>query len=171
MKITAQIKGLMRDWDGNGIAQLFIPNIQHIEMIKGLDPGKTYSIDIKESKSKRSLEQNRYLWALLHEIDVAINGEWSNDEWSIYIDALERAGAKCDYIGALPETEDALKENFRAVKFIKKIDLNGREGNMYKVFVGSSKMDTKEMKQLIDTVIEMAEECGVDTAYYENLLL
>lgn len=170
MKITAQFKGIMRDWDGNGIAQLFIPNIQHISMMRELEPEKTYSVELKEIRSKRSIEQNRLLWALLHEIDIAINGERSNDEWDIYIEALEKAGAKYDYVGALPEAENALKENFRAIKFIKKIDLNGKEGNMYKVFIGSSKMDTKEMSVLIDTVLDMAEDAGVETIYYENLL-
>lgn len=83
--------------------------------------------------------------------------------------ALEKANAKYDYIACLPEAERMLKENFRAVKFIKKVDLNGKEGNAYKCFIGSSKMDTKEMSLLIDTIFDIAEAVSVDTTYYDVL--
>ena len=92
------------------------------------------------------------------------------DEYEIYVMCLERANAKFDYIGALPEAEQALKENFRAVKYIKPIDLNGKQGNMYKVFIGSSKMDTKEMNILIDTVLDVAQEVGIETDYWKGML-
>ena len=39
-----------------------------------LGSNKEYSIEIKEIKRKRSLDQNRYFWKLLDEIDTAING-------------------------------------------------------------------------------------------------
>ena len=126
-------------------------------------------IEIKEVKSKRTIQQNRYMWLLLHEIDVAMNGR-ATDEMDAYIMCLERANAKFDYIGCLPEAEQALRENFRAIKFIKKIDLNGKEGNMYKVFIGSSKMDVKEMNQLIDTILDVAEQLGIETSYWKEVL-
>lgn len=169
MKITGTLRDTFRTNDG-GVLTLNITNYRHIEMLKELQAETLYSIEIKEAKSKRSLQQNAYLWALLSEIDKTVNGERSNDEWSIYIEALERAGAKCEYIGALPETERLLKENFRAIKFIKKIDLNGVDGNMYKVFFGSSKMDKTEMGELIDTVLDMAEEVGIETNYWSEIL-
>lgn len=169
MKITGTLRDTFRTQNG-GIVTFDLANFRHVEMLKELQADKLYSIEIKEAKSKRSLQQNAYLWALLSEIDKKVNGERSNDEWSIYIEALERAGAKCEYIGAFPETETALKENFRAIKKIKKIDLNGKSGWMFKVFLGSSKMDKAEMGELIDTVLDMAVEVGIDTDYYSNLL-
>lgn len=169
MKIVGTLRDFLKTKNG-GVVTFDIPNFRHVEEVSNLQTDKLYSIEIKEAKSKRSLQQNSYLWALLSEIDKTVNGDRSNDEWSIYIEALERAGAKCEYIGALPETETLLKENFRAIKFIKKIDLNGKDGNMYKVFLGSSKMDKSEMAALIDTVLDMAEEVGIDTDYYSNLL-
>lgn len=169
MKIIATVRDYFRHQTG-GILQLNIDNIHHAELAKELKEDKTYSVEIKEVKSARSLQQNKYLWALLAEIDKELNGERSNDEWSIYIQALERAGAKYEYIGALPEAEDMIKKNFRAIKFIKKIDLNGVEGNMYKCFIGSSKMDVKEMGMLIDTVLDMAMELGIETDYWKEVL-
>ena len=169
MKVIASKKDVLKDAEGNSILSLKISNFRHQEMIKELDESKDYSIEIKEVKNKRSLAQNRYMWALIREIDIKYHGR-PYDDWSVYIMALERAGAKCDYIAALPEIEEALKQNFRAIKRIKEIDLNGHDGYMYKVFIGSSKMDVKEMNLLIDTLLDMAEEVGIETSYYESVL-
>ena len=38
---------------------------------------------------------------------------------------------------------------------------NGKTFNQYKVFYGSSKMNTKEMTKLIDTVMQMARELDI----------
>ena len=103
MKIIGNFKDLLQDSTGKGIVSFLVSNFSHKTQLSTLEKDKTYSIEIKEVKSKRSIEQNRYMWALLHEIDVAMNGERSNDEWSVYIQCLERAGAKFDYIGCLPE--------------------------------------------------------------------
>lgn len=170
MKIVGKIKELMMDIEGRGMATFTLENLHHMQMIKELDREKTYSIDIKEAKSKRSLQQNKYLWALLSDIDKRVNGERSNDEWSIYINALERTGAKYEYIVCIKEAEELLKENFRAIKFIKNVDVNGKEGCMFKCFYGSSKMNTKEFSLLIETVLDMAQAVGIETTYYENLL-
>lgn len=169
MKITAEFKDILKNSKGNSILQLEVINFVYQNMIQKLEENKMYSVEIKEIKSKRSLEQNRYLWALLHEIDIAMNGK-PTDEMEIYVMCLERANAKYDYIGCLPEAEDTLRQNFRAIKFIKKIDLNGKEGNMYKVFIGSSKMNVQEMSQLIDTVLDVAFECGIETNYWKDVL-
>lgn len=38
------------------------------------------------------------------------------------------------------------------------------------LFYGSSKMDTKEMSDLIDTTLRYASELGIYTPYWEELL-
>lgn len=169
MKIIGSFKDILQDFEGNAITSFTVKNFTHKHMLQGLERDKEYAIEIKEIKSKRSLQQNRYMWALLHEIDVAMNGK-PTDEYEIYCMCLERANAKFDYIGCLPEAEQALKENFRAVKYIKDIDLNGKQGRMYKVFIGSSKMNVKEMNILIDAVLDVAQEVGVETDYWKGLL-
>lgn len=169
MKVIVKLNNLLVGQNGQAYCTLRVDNFRHVEMLNELDEEKTYSVEIKEIKSKRSLAQNRYLWLLLHEIDVAINGK-PTDEMEVYTMCLERANAKFDYIGALPETEEALRENFRAIKYIKDIDLNGKQGKMYKVYIGSSKMDSKEMTTLIDTVLDVANEVGIDTDYWRGVL-
>ena len=169
MKIIGRLHDVLQTLTGKTIVSFAVENFTHAHMLQSLEHEKDYNIEIKEVKSKRTLQQNKYMWALLHEIDIAMNGR-PTDEYEIYVMCLERANAKFDYIGALPEAEQALKENFRAVKRIKKISLNDKEGYMYKVFIGSSKMNTKEMGNLIDTVLDVAQEVGLDTSYWNEVL-
>ena len=75
MKIIGNFKDLLQDSTGKGIVSFLVSNFSHKTQLSTLEKDKTYSIEIKEVKSKRSIEQNRYMWALLHEIDVAMNGE------------------------------------------------------------------------------------------------
>lgn len=169
MKIIAEVKDLLSDIDGNSIISFTVKNFMFKNFLKSLDRNKTYSIEIKEAKNKRSLAQNRYMWKLLHEIDVAINGR-PTDEWEVYINALERANVKFEYIACMPEAERAIKEQFRAVKYSHSMEYKNRKYNVYKCFIGSSKMDTKEMGLLIDTILDMASEAGLDIVYWREVL-
>lgn len=134
------------------------------ELLK-LDMDKTYIIEIKEPKRKRSLEQNKLLWELIHKIAK----KTYQDDMEVYITALERADAKSDYIITRTDMEEALRKTFRGVKFIRKQEVNNKECNVYKVYLGSSKMDTKEMTELLEIVFQICGELGIPTMedYYE----
>jgi len=80
-----------------------------VTKIMQLDMTKLYSIEIKEPKSKRSLQQNKMLWELIHKIAK----EQNQDDMEVYCTLLERADAKSDYILARPETEEGLRKTFR----------------------------------------------------------
>lgn len=169
MKIIAKFKDILSNQKNDSILSLIVSDWNHKEIIKELDLDKTYSIEIKEVKSKRSLAQNRFLWKLLHEINEKINGR-AGDEMETYAMCLERANAKFEYIACLPEIEKSLKQNFRAVKFVKEYDLNGTKGAMFKVYIGSSKMNVKEMNLLIETALDIASEVGLDRNYWNEVL-
>lgn len=134
------------------------------EIIKELEKGALYTLKTAPVKAKRSIEQNNYLWALIHEISVADNTELatSNDDWDVYLEALERAQAKFEYIRIKPEGIPLLKEHFRAVRELNRFTTEkGVEMVQCKVFYGSSKMNISEMAKLLDTVLDMASERGV----------
>ena len=171
MKLTAKFNRKLNDDDGNAEISFIVDNFIQKQKLSELDRDKVYSLEIKDIKSKRSIQQNKYMWVLLSEIDKAINGK-ETDVMEIYIMALEQAQAKYEYVGALEETEQELKKAFRAVKKVKPIDLNGKNGYMYKCFIGSSKMNVKEMNELIDTVLDMASMVGIDTdlEYWKEVL-
>ena len=134
-----------------------IPNI--IAELTKMDMTKTYLVEVKEPRSQRSIQQNKMLWQLIH----MIAKETYQDDMEIYCSLLERADALSDYIITAYDMEDYLRKSFRGVRFIRKQEVNGKECNIYKVYIGSSKMNTKEMTELIDTALQICSELLIDT--------
>lgn len=134
-----------------------IPDI--IKELLKLDLTKEYKVEVKEPKSKRSLQQNKLLWELIKRIAK----ETHQDDMDVYCGALERANALSDYVITAYDMEDALRRQFRGVKFIRKQEVNGKECNVYKVYLGSSKMNTKEMYELLEIVFQICSEFGIPT--------
>ncbi len=161
MNFTAEYLRKATNEDGDMELTLKLNSYYDQEIIKDLQKETPYRISCNQIKSKRSLEQNKLLWAIIREINVAMGTERDSDDWDIYIRALERAGAKYEYIAVLPEGAEILKEKFRAVQKMNSFEHNGHTFDCYKVFYGSSKMNSKEMTLLIDTLMDMAEEVGI----------
>lgn len=128
------------------------------ELLK-LDMDKIYVCEIKEPKSQRSLEQNRLLWKLIHRIAK----ETYQDDMTVYCAVLERADALSDYVITAVDMEEALRKSFRGVKFIRMQEVNGKDCFVYKVYLGSSKMNTAEMNELIEITMDLCGELGIDT--------
>lgn len=173
MKIVGTYQKRVVNEEGYAEITFLVKNFRNKELIKELEKDKDYRIELNIVKSKRSIEQNNLMWKLIHDISIAVNGTLANDsdDWDIYLQALERAGAKFEYYACLPEGEHLLRNSCRAIKLMNKFEYNGNTFNSYKVYAGSSKMNTKEMTLLINTVMDMAAECGVDTTYYDGGLL
>lgn len=139
-----------------------------------LDQEKRYEVDIKEYKSKRSLEQNRYLWLLITEITKAQNGGIANQDniTETYTNLLEMANAKFDFILCPPDAIKEFKKRFRAIRINGTYTIENVEYMQLQVFYGSSTMNTKEMSQLIDTTLDYAYEVGVNDVdnYWKEIL-
>ena len=123
-----------------------------------------YSLVIKKPRSKRSLNQNAYLWSLVHELALKMSDEdkknISDDD--VYLMLLEETKAKCDVIQTLAKAENDLKKCFRFVKLIK-YDETNKDYARFLCYYGSSKFDTKEMNKLIDTAISWCNELNIPT--------
>lgn len=124
-----------------------------------LEQDNTKFFEVKEKKTTRSLQQNKLLWELIHKIAKQQNQE----DMEVYCALLERADAKSEYIITATEMEEALRKTFRGVKFIRKQLVNNKECNIYKVYLGSSKMNTKEMTELLDITIQLCSELEIST--------
>ena len=124
-----------------------------------LEQDNTKFFEVKEKKTTRSLQQNKLLWELIHKIAKQQNQE----DMEVYCALLERADAKSEYIITAIEMEEALRKTFRGVKFIRKQLVNNKECNIYKVYLGSSKMNTKEMTELLDITIQLCSELEIPT--------
>lgn len=134
------------------------------ELLK-LDMSKLYTCEIKEPKSKRSLQQNKLLWKLVH----SIAKHTFQDDNDVYCGLLEKADALSDYVITAMEIEDALRKSFRGVKFVRMQEVNGKDCYIYKVYIGSSKMNVQEMNELLDMAMQVSAELGVpiEDDYYE----
>ena len=132
-----------------------------IPKLMEMDLDKYYDVSIKEPTNKRSLQQNKMLWSLIHSIAKATNQE-DND---VYCGLLEKADALSDYIITAVEMEDALRKSFRGIKFMRMQEVNGKDCYIYKVYLGSSKMNTKEMTELLETAIQIASELEIEVDY------
>ena len=124
-----------------------------------LDMDKFYVCEIKEPKSKRSLEQNKLLWMLIHRIAK----ETYQDDMDVYCAILERADALSDYVITATDMGEALRKTFRGVKFVRMQEVNGKDCYIFKVYLGSSKMNTSEMNELIEITMQVCGELGIDT--------
>ena len=124
-----------------------------------LDMDKFYICEIKEPKSKRSLEQNKLLWKLIHHIAK----ETQQDDMDVYCAILERADALSDYVITATDISEALRKSFRGVRFMRMQEVNGKDCYIFKVYIGSSKMNTAEMNELIEITMQVAGELGIDT--------
>ena len=124
-----------------------------------LEQDNTKFFEVKEKKTTRSLQQNKLLWELIHKIAKQQNQE----DMEVYCALLERADAKSEYIITATEMEEALRKTFRGVKFIRKQLVNNKECNIYKVYLRSSKMNTKEMTELLDITIQLCSELEIPT--------
>lgn len=129
---------------------------------------KKLEVEVKPFRSKRSLEQNKLLWVLLGKMAVAMSGKKNKvSSEECYAIMLEEANVSYDYLLALPEAEPMLKKSFRVVRKVGERIVNGKTLNIYQYFIGSSKFDTQEMTELIESVLDKLAELGVNDSEIE----
>lgn len=127
------------------------------EIIKWLfdqDRGKIFKIE--EYKQKRSLTQNAYFWVLVNEI--ANVTKQSKDE--IHLQMLKEYGQ--NEVFSIRSDID-VSRYLKYYEEIGKGKVNGKEFTHYRVFKGSSEMDSREMAILLDGVVQEAEQLGIPT--------
>lgn len=164
MKILATFTGL----DSNCEAHFAVRPSAAAEMEK-LDKSD-YLLTIEKPKKKRSQNQNAMLWALVGEIGMQINGSRTDDE-DIYCQIIEMAGAKAEYYECVPQAVDTLKKVFRVVKVVQyRENENGVQLAVCKCYAGTSVMSTAEMSAVIDAALSYAEDVGIDSEYWKNVL-
>ena len=139
-KIVANYLRKAINEDGNLEVTFEVSNYHYKRYCQDLQK-KPYTLEIAEVKNKRSINQNNYLWALIHEITQHPNAS-SDDDWDMYCILLSQAGAKFEYITCLAEALETL-----------------------------SKMNKEEMGKLIDKTLWYAEQLGIDTVYYRDMLV
>lgn len=169
-KIIANYVRKVTNEEGNLEVTFEVSNYHYKRYCQDLQK-KPYTLEIAEVKNKRSINQNNYLWALIHEITQNPNAS-SNDDWEMYCILLSLANAKFEYITCLADALETLKQEVRALQVLGYENReNGTRWARCKVFIGSSKMNKEEMGKLIDKTLWYAEQLGIDTVYYRDMLV
>ena len=87
--IAKNVKRLI-DENGEIIVQFKALNTTALTAVEEQKDETPLVVDFKKYKSKRSIEQNRLLWALLGKLSEAINGTTDTaDVWEVYSVMLE----------------------------------------------------------------------------------
>ncbi len=118
--------------------------------------------EIKEKKAKRTLTQNAYYWVLLHELAKALK----IDNGTAHKMMLERYGV---YEVISVQSGIDLTDYFKYFDEIGSGTVNGKQFTHYKIFKGSSQMDSKEFTVLLDGLISDCEELGIPTLTREEI--
>ena len=112
--------------------------------------------EVREYKQKRSLTANAYFWVLVNEIANVTNQ--SKDE--IHLQMLKEYGQ--NEVFSIRSDID-VSRYLKYYEEIGKGKVNGKEFTHYRVFKGSSEMDSREMAILLDGVVQEAEQLGIPT--------
>ena len=156
MKITGKIVGANIDFKTNKpVLMLEVNERNDFEaIVDDLKDKDKLSIEIKPYREHRSLNANAYAWVLIGKIaDIVRAGK---DE--IYLKCLKRYG-QSELISVLSHVPIA---NY--VKYYEEAGeskLNGKMFTHYRVYKGTSEMDTREMSVFIDGVCSEARELGI----------
>jgi hypothetical protein len=120
--------------------------------------GGEISIEVKKKTKKRSLDANAYMWVLLHKMADVLGT--TKDE--LYLQVLERYGVFTHVI-VRPAAVERMKQEWRTIKELGEVTVNGVTGVQLQCYYGSSTYTTTEMAKLIDGVVSECKELNIET--------
>ena len=158
MECIGKFKSISRDWL-SGKWEITFSTDENIP--GGIDKIKDKLLlnVVKQYREKRSLDSNAYAWVLMQKIAEAIH----SDKWSVYLEMLEKYSRAFTHIIVRPDVVDRVKEEWRTVRNLGEITVNGQTGIQLQCYFGSSTFDTKEMSVFIDGLIEECRQLEIET--------
>lgn len=120
-------------------------------------------VDIRPVKNKRTLDQNRLMWALLNRLALALSGDTPGGVTAeqCYLDLLAEFGAEVETWRVPVKALPALRNTYRVVQMVELLD-NGY--CMARLGLGSSSFTRQQMHDFIDRIFDRLSEAGVDDA-------
>lgn len=120
---------------------------------------KLLDVEIKQHREKRSLTANAYAWQLMSKIGKAISPPLPNDE--VYELMLRRYA---------PVTAVSVIDGVNLADYVPHAELFSKgDMNVWRVYKGSSEMDSKEMSVFIEGIKSEAEALGIETLSPDEL--
>ena len=152
-----------QDSEGTWLS-LLVKESAHAKQFCITKKDKLYTADIKEFKGKRSLDANAYFWLLVSKMSEALKV----DKNSLYIELLDRYGTFTHVVVKVQALEQ-FKREYRLIKDLGEVTVNGKTGVQLQCFFGSSTYDTKQMSRLIDGTVSECKDLDIETATPEEL--
>lgn len=122
------------------------------------------AIDIKKYRKKRSLDSNAYFWVLCQKLAEILH----KDKWEVYLDLLSKYGVFTHVI-VKPNVVDRVKEEWRTVRELGEVTVNGQTGIQLQCYFGSSTYNSKEMSVLIEGTVSECRDLGIETLSDEEI--
>lgn len=158
MECTGKLKSVSKNWISRKWEVTFEINEDITASIDKIRD-KLLNLTAKIHREKRSLDANAYAWVLMQKIAEAIH----TDKWSVYLMMLERYSPVSTHIIVRPEAVERVKGEWRTVKVLGPIQVNGSSGIQLQCYFGSSTFDSKEMASFIDGIVSECKEMGIET--------
>lgn len=158
--MTGNLKDLTRSRDGNWVVSISTP--VDISSLYDELSGKEISFEIKQARKSRSLSANAYAWVLIDKI-AEKTGLRKSD---VYKHSIKEIGGVSDVICVMDKAVDRLREGWEKNGLGWQTDTlpSKVEGCTNVIlYYGSSVYDSKQMAQLIDSLIQDAEMLGIPT--------
>ena len=158
MECTGKLKAVSKNWISRKWEVTFEINEDITASIDKIRD-KMLNLTAKIHREKRSLDANAYAWVLMQKIAEAIH----TDKWSVYLMMLERYSPVFTHIIVRPEAVERVMGEWRTVKVLGPIQVNGSSGIQLQCYFGSSTFDSKEMASFIDGIVSECKEMGIET--------
>lgn len=158
MECTGKLKSVSKNWISRKWEVTFEINEDITASIDKIRD-KMLNLTAKIHREKRSLDANAYAWVLMQKIAEAIH----TDKWSVYLMMLERYSPVFTHINVRPEAVERVMGEWRTVKVLGPIQVNGSSGIQLQCYFGSSTFDSKEMSSFIDGIVSECKEMGIET--------
>jgi hypothetical protein len=157
MKIKSN--NIRLQYDSNRQPELVISTTDNIEAeVNELkSKNKELSVEIKVFRKARTTDANSYLWLVLSKMAAVLHT--TKDE--LYIEVLARYGI-FTHIVVKPNVVDRVKQEWRAVRELGEVTINGKTGIQLQCFFGSSTYNSAEFAILLDGVISEAKELNIE---------
>ena len=133
-----------------------------MQLVDDLNLAEKLSIKIDKYREMHSTQAMKYAWVLIGKIADRVR--MSKDD--VYMQMLKRYG-QSDVVSV--RADIPVKHYFKYYEEVGESTLNGKLFKHYRVFKGSSEMDTKEMSIYIDGIVGDAKELGIPTDTPEQI--
>lgn len=130
--------------------------LEELEKLK--NNKKELNINIKRRSQKRSLDSNALCWHLCEELAKVTN---SNKDL-VYLDMIGKYGVFTHVI-VKPEVVEKIKEEWRLVRELGEVQINGKKGVQLQCYFGSHTYTQAEMSRLLHGIVNECHDLGVPT--------